>query len=451
MIGRYETLFRRFLFPAYETHLRGRGTLRYLNEYDRLQWASPEQIAAIQWRKLQFLVRHCWDEVPYYRRRWSEAGAAPGEIRSLEDFARLPVLTKQDIRANYDDLHARSYRGRMLYKTTSGSTGEPLLLGYTRESYERRTAVMWRGYTWAGARMGRRTLYLWGGPLSGGFTFARVKDRIFQHAQNQKVLNTYSMSGADMTAYADQIDRFRPEVIVGYVNPLVRLGRWLLAAGRRVHRPESIVGAAEALHDFQRRILEDAFGCKAYDAYGCREFMLIASECAEQNGLHVNADHLVVEVVSPRPALDGSQVGELAITDLHNLGMPFVRYLNEDLATLATGGCRCGRGLPRLARVAGRRLDALRAPDGRVVPGEFFPSMFNNAPGVQHFRVRQKSLDRLDIRVVADAAFDAQTERRCIEDIGRVFGPSTTVAIERVESLPANLNGKVRVTVSEIG
>lgn len=447
----YESLFRGVLFPLYESGLRRRHTVRYLREYERNQWLPPERIAAIQWEKLQKLLAHCWNEVPYYRRRWSEAGIEPGDIRTLEDFARLPLLTKQDIRQNYEDIHARSLRGQMLYKSTSGSTGEPLRLGYTRESFERRIAVMWRGYGWAGSRMGRRTLYLWGAPVDGPDDLHRVKDRIYHRVFGRKVLNTYLMSDGNMAAYADEIDRYRPRVIVGYVNPVVRLAQWLLAHGRKVHRPLAILGAAEALHDFQREIIERAFGCKAYNTYGCREFMLVASECERQDGLHVNADHLVVEVANRKPALDGSEIGEVVVTDLHNYGMPFVRYANGDTAVPGPAtACACGRGLPRLARVVGRTLDSIRAPDGRVVPGEFFPFVFNDIPGVLRFRVHQRQLDRLDISLVTDAAYDAASERRCREQIGRVFGERMTIAIERVDELPLGPSGKARVTVSEI-
>lgn len=447
----YESLFRGVLFPVYESGLRRRKTLRYLREYERDQWLPPERIAAIQWQKLQQLLAHCWNEVPYYRRRWSEAGMEPGDIRTLDDFARLPVLTKQDIRQNYEDIQARSLRGRMLYKSTSGSTGEPLRLGYTRESFERRIAVMWRGYGWAGSRMGRRTLYLWGAPVVGPEDLHRVKDRIYHRVFGRKVLNTYLMSDGNMAEYADEIDRYRPRVIVGYVNPVVRLAQWLLDNGRKVHRPLAILGAAEALHDFQRKIIEEAFGCKAYNTYGCREFMLVASQCERQDGLHVNADHLVVEVANRQPALDGSEIGEVVVTDLHNYGMPFVRYVNGDTAVPGPATpCACGRGLPRLARVVGRTLDAIRTPDGRVVPGEFFPFVFNDIPGVQRFRVHQRQLDRLDISLVTDGAYDAAAERRCREQIGRVFGAGMTIAIECVDELPLGPSGKARVTVSEI-
>lgn len=450
MTSAYEALFRRVLFPLYERGVRRRATLRHLAEYERNQWLPPERIAELQWEKLQRLLRHCWNEVPYYRRAWSAAGATPDDIRDMRDFNRLPVLTKADIRAHYDDIHASGWRDRMLYKSTSGSTGEPLRLGYTRESFERRIAVMWRGYGWAGSRMGRRTLYLWGAPVDGGLTARKAKDLAYHRLFNRRILNTYLMSDANMAEYADQIDRFRPQVIVGYVNPIVRLAQWLLDTGRRVHAPESVLGAAEALHDFQRRLIERAFGCKAYNTYGCREFMLVASECEAQSGLHVAADHLVVEVLDPQPAVDGTAVGQIAVTDLHNFGMPFVRYLNGDTAVAGDGPCPCGRGLPRLARVVGRTLDALRAADGRVVPGEFVPFVFNDIPGVLRFRVHQPAIDRLQISLVVDAAWGDAGERRAREQIAAVFGATTQIEFRLVDDLPLGPSGKTRVTSSDI-
>ena len=143
----YAPLFRNVLLPLYETALRRRGTLRYLTEYDASQWLPPEQLEALQWRKLHALLRHCWEEVPFYRRSWSETGVRSVEdLRGPRDFARLPVLHKQDVREHFESLKAASLRHRLLYKTTGGSTGEPLTIGYTRESYERRMAAMFRGF-----------------------------------------------------------------------------------------------------------------------------------------------------------------------------------------------------------------------------------------------------------------------------------------------------------------
>ena len=110
MSGLYETAFRRVLFPAYDSGLRRRRTLAYLDAYRRDQWLAPERIAALQWQRLQRLLEHCYREVPYYRRRWRELGVAPGDIRNLDDYARLPILTKAEIREHFDELKADSWR-----------------------------------------------------------------------------------------------------------------------------------------------------------------------------------------------------------------------------------------------------------------------------------------------------------------------------------------------------
>src|SRR5690606_8801515 len=180
----YERTFRHVLYPSYEA-LRGRGMLRHLAGYEANQWRSPDEIAAIQWSKLQALVAHCWHEVPFYRSRWEAIGFEPGDLRSMDDYARLPVLTKDDSRTHGERLKARSLRDGLRSKATGGSTGEPLRFGYTRESNDRRAAVMWRGYAWTGARMGRRALFLWGGAVGEPDRAAQMKERLYHAAYHR--------------------------------------------------------------------------------------------------------------------------------------------------------------------------------------------------------------------------------------------------------------------------
>ena len=443
MTGLYEPLFRRVLFPAYESGLRGRKTLAYLREYEQSQWRTLEETEALQWRKLKELVQHCWEHVPYYRELWPTLGiSAPGDIASPADYARLPVLTKPEIRAHFDKLIAPAFRDGLLYKTTGGSTGEPLRFGYTRESYERRLSIMWRGYSWAGARLGQRTLYLWGTPLGA----QKRKDRMYHAAFNRYMLNAFEMTEERMAEYADAVDRFRPETIVSYVAPIVKLAEWLIANGRRIHRPQRILGAAESLHESQRKIIEQAFGCPAYNTYGCREFMLIAAECEHRGGLHVNADHLKVELG------DAADAGpsDVIVTDLHNYGMPLLRYANGDLATAGAGSCTCGRGLPLLASVDGRKLDALRTPDGRFVPGEYIVYAFLYATGIKRYQVVQKRLDAFEIRIVRDRDFEPSTVDLVRRELLKVVGDSVSLDFQFVDEIPLTQTGKLRVTISEL-
>ncbi|MGB6144745.1 phenylacetate--CoA ligase family protein [Rhodanobacter sp. UC4437_H4] len=445
----YEKAFSRVLYPLWESGLRRRHTLAYLADYQRDQWLAPEQIAALQWQRLKRLLEHCEQKVPYYRQRWREAGIAVADIRNLDDYAQLPVLTKADIRQHFDALQAEGWHDRVLTKATGGSTGDPLRFGYTRESYERRTAVMWRGYDWAGSRMGRRTLFVWGGAVGTPNRVQQFKDRVYNAAFARRVLNSFGMTEANMAGYADAIDDYRPQVIVGYVGPLVRLAQWLLDTGRRVAAPRSIIGAAESLHEFQREIIERAFGCPAYNTYGCREFMLIASECERREGLHVNADHLVVEL-QRHPGAPVTEPGEVVITDLFNYGMPFVRYLNGDVATASDHVCSCGRGLPLLQRVDGRLLDAIRTPAGHLLPGEFFPHMLKDVPGLVRFQVVQRRLDQLELSLVRGPGFDEASLAYIRRELAKVVGDSLQLNVHFVDDIPLTPSGKWRVCISEL-
>lgn len=446
----YETAFRRVLFPLYEGGLRRRPTLTYLGEYERSQWLSAEEIAELQWQKLRQLIEFCWREVPYYQRRWKELGVTPADLRSFEDYAQLPILTKPEIRANFEDLHAPSTRKGLLYKTTGGSTGEPLKFGYTRESYERRIAMMWRGYSWAGARMGRRTLYLWGVPIVDPSRVHRIKEAIYHAAFNRHMLNAFLMSEERMPEYVARFNRFRPEVVVGYAGPLLRMAEWILHNNLRIHRPQSILSAAEALHDAQRKVIEEAFGSPVFNTYGCREVMLIASQCEHRDGLHVNADHLRVELAAIKTNPAGDRIGEVVLTDLHNYGMPLLRYVNGDLATEAHGACACGRGLPRLQRIDGRKLDTLRTPSGHILPGEYIVYAFLSVDRVRHYQVVQRELSALDVHVVPEPGFSEANRQQIRQELAKALGDSVSIRIHEVQSIASSASGKFRVAVCEL-
>jgi phenylacetate-CoA ligase len=448
----YEPLFRHVLFPFYESVLRRRKTLAYLAEYEQSQWLSPDAIGALQWSGLKRLIDHCWREVPFYRRQWKALGITPSDLRSLADYERLPILDKAGIRENFDDLHAQSWRGRMMYKATGGSTGEPLRFGYTRESYERRLAVMWRGYGWAGARMGRRTLFLWGGAVGNPAWPERTKEHLYHRAFNRRMLDVFRMSESGMHEIVDAMRRYRPEVIVGYAGPLYELAAWMQRTGQRVTKPESILSAAEALEDFQRETIENVFGCTVYNTYGCREFMLIASQCDLCGKLHVNADHLLVELTGMTAHGSAEETGEVTVTDLHNWGMPLLRYRNGDVATRAPNpaGRACSRGLPTLRRIDGRKLDMLRTRDGRMLPGEYFPHLLKDIPGIMRFQVIQEHLDAFTLKIVPGEAFGADQENVIRDELAKVLGGDTALDIQRVDDIPLTPGGKRRVTISRL-
>ena len=205
------------------------------------------------------------------------------------------------------------------------------------------------------------------------------------------------------------------------------------------------------LRTYQRTTIENAFGCPVFNTYGCREFMLVASQCRLCGELHVNADHLLVELCGTRAIGDGRETGEIVITDLHNWGMPLLRYENGDVATRAPARARsCAIGLPTLQRIDGRKLDMLRTRDGHMLPGEFFPHLLKDIPGVVRFQVIQERLDAFILLVVAGSEFGFDQENSIRAELAKVLGSATLLEIRRVDDIPATPSGKRRVTISRL-
>lgn len=440
----------RAMYTLYEAGLRRRKTLAYLADYDRQQWCSRQEVLAIQWEKLKRLLSYCEQNVPYYRRRWRELGIAVADVRSMADFERFPAVSKDDIREHYDEFVAEPLRGTNLRKTTGGSTGRPFAFEYTRESYERRTAVMLRGYGWAGMHLGAKTLYIWGTDLGVPSLAKRVKSDLYNGMLSRKFLNCFDMREGNLEQYALGVESYRPEVVVGYTSALEILARYLVSRRPLGWKPKAVITAAEMLDASQRALIEKAFGAPVFHTYGCREFMLIGAECECHGGYHLSADHLLAEVVdeSKRPIASGA--GDLLVTDLHNYGMPFVRYANGDVANALMGECRCGRGLPLLGSVEGRRLDILRTVDGRMIPGEFFPHLMKEVSAIEEFQVRQTMLDRFQVSIVRRPGFvdgDVDFLRR---EIARVAGDAMIVEFQFVDAVPLTPTGKRRVTIYDV-
>jgi phenylacetate-CoA ligase len=443
----FEDAFEHLIHPLYESPLRGRATLRHIARFEGHAKLDPDALRAVQWERLQALLRHCWDDVPFYREHWSTAIRSIDEIRRVEDLAVLPVLTKAHLREHFEALKSRSLRDGLLYKQTDGTTGEPLRFAYTREAYEQRQAVMHRGYRWAGYRIGRRALYLWWSPGLRRPGLRALRERLQHRLFNRHFLDAMHLDPAQLADYARRISRLAPRVIVSYVTPLYRIARWAEDAGVRLHSPDAILTAAEPLDEQQRATIERAFRAPVRNTYGCREFMLIAAEHAPCGRMHVNSDQLVVESI-PLDMVGARDAQQLVITDLSNLGMPMVRYVNGDVARLSHERCTCGLPFPTIERIDGRRLDALRTPSGRMIHFSAITYGFLSTAGVAQYKVIQRG-DRLEVRVVAGSGWTDAGGRAIVDDIARTVGEPMDITLQLVDQIPPGRNGKFRITETD--
>lgn len=438
----YSRLLESVLLPGYD-RVRGREYIERRNFLERSQWWSAERIREFQWSELRKLLTHVFASVPYLRDKYRAAGIALEDLKGWEDFRRLPPLTRAEINAHGPELCSTAYKGKLLPHATGGSTGVPTRFFRTYESYDWRTAAKDRAYSWTGWRLGEPAIYLWGAPVGAVSWRQALKTRAFEAVQRQLIVNTFRQDEALWNDVYSRALKFRPVLVVGYVSSLEAFAIHLRRTKRTIPGVTCAIAAAEPLHEDARQRIEAGLGVPLSNTYGSREFMSIAAECECRDGLHVHAENLIVE---PRDDNDNGP-SELLITDLHNYGMPFVRYESGDLGRLSRTSCPCGRGLPRLDAVEGRVVDALRSADGRTVPGEFFPHLLKDIPELAQYRVEQKSIERLVISAVLTRPLSERSERLLRREIGKVFGPGTVYELQPVTHIPALSSGKRRVTV----
>lgn len=443
---------RHSLILAFEGGIKGRPTFKYLRELERSQWLAPDALGALQFRRLQALLDYAYEHCPYYRTTWNERGLHPSRLRTIEDFERWPTITRETIREHRQAMRSCEPGMRLISKATGGSSGAPLHFDLNLDSNYRRMAASFRGYAWAGAGPGVRQLRLWGVPLGQRPWWRDAKDRLYEELYRQRVLNCFDFPEERVEDFRVELERHRPEVIVAYTNPLYAFARALDERKIRPYSPRSIVVGAEKLHGFQRALIERVFEAPVFETYGSREFMLIGAECERHAGLHLTDEHLLVELVDDdgRRTPAGAE-GNIVVTDLFNLGMPFVRYLNGDRGVAALDPCECGRGLSMLSEVVGRQLDILETVDGRRIPGEFFPHLFKDIPAIRRFQVIQESLSEIHVRVVLRGALSGEEEQFLHAAMLATLGPAMKVKREVVEEIPMTGVGKHQVVVNRMG
>ena len=451
----YGQVFRRLLYPGWESGIRKRPTLAHLRRLERTQWCSLDELQALQLAELNKLLAHVWQRVPHYRARFERTGLDPSPMKHLDDLGNLPLLTRDDATRLFDAHKSNAPPLPLIHKATSGTTGVPLAFAYDRGSEYWRQATKLRGYGWAGYQAGDRSLHFWGSPTVDAPPLGkRAKVSLDHFVRREHYVDCTDRSEQRLLQVVELIRKLKPTVLVCYAQAGAALARYVNDAGCRDWGDISVIAAAERLFPSDRKTLVQAFGPNVFETYGNREVMLIAAECEAHEGLHLSMENLIVEVIvrdgdSERPARTG-ELGEVVATDLHNYGAPFIRYLTGDLAMpCAPERCACGRSLTRLERVEGRTTDTLRDGAGRAVSGLFFNVLFATlAHKVREFQVVQRKDRAIDLKLVPTSLFDDALLEQLRTHCGRHI-PGVELRTQLVEQLTPDRGGKLRVVTVE--
>jgi phenylacetate-coenzyme A ligase PaaK-like adenylate-forming protein len=423
----------------------GRAFEAIAAQADESQWWSEDELRDFQSRKLRTIVESAARHVPYYRDKYRPLDLDLDGLEFPEGVAKLPAITKADVREGGKSLISEKRRGPLFSGSTSGTTGAPLTLHQDMHAINRENAFVWRQLAWAGLRRGDRRAWMRGDMIVPATQQKPPYWRV-NHAENMLMLSSYHLSETAAPAYLDSLAGFDPAVIQAYPSSVGFLASWMLSAGVRYcgRSLRGIVTSSETLSDIRRREIESAFACRVFDWYGQFERVAAIGTC-ERGGHHLLTDYSYVEML---PA--GNGLFELVGTGFNNLSMPLIRYRCGDLVRPAptTERCDCGRSFPLIEEIVGRVDDPIKLPDGRSVGR--LDHLFKGVEGILEAQIRQDESDALTMLVVPSATFSDRTREALQSNARHRLGDAIALEIRLVDSIPRTRNGKFKGVVCNV-
>ncbi|MCK1993079.1 AMP-binding protein [Peribacillus muralis] len=368
-----------------------------------VETATRAEMESIQLARLKKTIRYVFEKVPYYREQFSEIGLNPADIQTLNDVTKLPFTKKQTLRDQYPfGLFAVPMEEVTRIHGSSGTSGKPTVVGYTKNDLENWATIVARGIVAAGGRKSDIFHNAYGyGLFTGGLGL---------HCGAEKLgVATVPISGGNTDRQITIINDFKPRGICGTPSYILNIAEKMEEMGidPANNGLEYGIFGAEPWSEEMRATLEKKLKLKAVDIYGLSEIMGpgVAIECHEaQNGLHIAEDHFLVEVINPNTLerVEDGEDGELVFTSLTKEALPIIRYRTGDIASITRGPCTCGRTTTRMTRVKGRTDDMIIVRGVNVFPSEIERVLFQMEGIVPHYqihRVKKGQMDSVELHI----------------------------------------------------
>ncbi len=412
-----------------------------------------EQLENLQLERLQKTLERVYYNVPFYRQKLQEVGFEPGDFKSLDDLKKLPFTTKQDLRDNYPfGMFAVPMSEIVRVHASSGTTGKPTVVGYTRSDINTWAELMARTLTCGGTTKDSVIQVAYGyGLFTGGLGVHYGAERIGA--------SVIPISGGNTQRQIMLMEDFGTTVLACTPSYAIYLAEAMEEMGvdKRKLKLQYGVFGAEPWSERMRQEIEKRLNIKATDIYGLSEVIGpgVASECQEQNGLHIFEDHFLPEVIDPvtEQPLPAGEKGELVFTSLTKEGIPIIRYRTRDITTLKAEECPCGRTHVRMEKVMGRTDDMLIIRGVNVFPSQIESVLLEMGDTEPHYLLvvdRKGSLDELEVQVeVPQAMFSDKVkglealEKNIHHRIESLLGISAKVKLVEPHSIPRS-EGKAK-------
>ncbi|MFV8571125.1 phenylacetate--CoA ligase family protein [Marinobacter sp. SBS5] len=404
----------------------------------------------LQLSRLKALLLHAEKHSPHYRELFKQHDLKADDIKTFRDLERIPVTTKQDIRNGGDRFISDSHDKRTLVRSkTGGSTGVSLSLFFDEACQEKRNAAQLMADRWSGWDLGMKRASVWGNPPVPG----SVKQKLRHNLLDRTIyLDTMDLNDCSMSSFVDRWRKEKPGAVFGHAHSIYVFAKYVLLEGITDLRPQGIVATSMMLLEHERATIQQAFDCEVTNRYGCEEVGLIACECEQHNGMHINVPHVYVEFLdtNDNPVAPG-EPGKIVVTDLNNFAMPLIRYRVEDVGVCSDRICECGRGFPLLEKLEGRVADFLRLPGGGQVAGiSLVERTLTKVPGIEQMQLIQEQLNEVTINRVKGSDYTDETDNDLLKAMRELFGESVDLSINDVKEIPQEASGKYRFSICRI-
>ncbi len=425
----------------------------YLASMIRRAYWDTKKLDEYQNRKVREIVKHAYENVPFYRRKFRELGIKPSDVRKTDDLRKLPLIRRKELVKNSNQIVSENIKTRNLrIVSTSGSTGQPFHTLISRKEDEFRKAKHLR----ANIAVGQKPRDRW--------VVVTAPQHFNEISNLQRLFGIYVASPLsvfdDPASQISVLRRLKPDILDGYSSSLYLLAKELEKTSSELVKPRLIIGGAELVDVSSRKFVERVFGCQFYDQYASVEFERLAWQCEEKTLYHIDADSVVMQFVDK----EGEQVspgerGEIVCTSLFNFAMPFIRYVVGDVGVLSDNTeCACGRKLPLMKIIEGRRDSFIVLPDGRVLSPLAFGwimEMFKFYNNIDQYRLIQKRLDTFKIVIQRKDGIVSENEimnelTAHIRKMLNVVDSEIVLEVAFVDEMPLEGTGKLRKVVSEV-
>ncbi len=422
---------------------------------EKYECMERSEMESLQGERLKKIVAYSYENVPYYKKKMDEAGVSPEDINGLEDISKLPFTVKDDLRDNYPyDAFAVPMKDIVRIHASSGTTGKPTVVGYTRNDLDTWSELMARTFSAAGVTKHSIVQIAYGyGLFTGG---------LGAHYGAEKIgASVIPISGGNTQKQITLLEDFKPEAIACTPSYALYLAEAIEERGINIDDLNLKYGifGAEPWSNEMREEIEKKLHIRATDIYGLSEIIGpgVATECECQDGLHISEDHFLPEIINPETGevLPEGEKGELVFTTLTKEGIPVIRYRTRDITSLNKEKCKCGRTHVRMQKVMGRSDDMLIIRGVNVFPTQVESVLVGFTEVEPHYLLvvdRKNNLDTLEIWVeMSEKLFSDEVKKveevrdRIKGEIQSLLGLTATIKLVEPKTIERSTGKAKRV------